>query len=347
LNLTPHERLLGCLLGTAVGDALGLPFENLTSQRRAKLFGELSGYRLVLGKGMGSDDTEHTVHVARALIRSRGDVEGFRRALSRSLRAWFLCLPAGAGKATIFGCVRMIFGVSPTRSGIHSAGNGPAMRSAIIGVMYRDDPERMRQLIEASTVMTHSDPLALSGALLVAVAAGSFSDPNTLMSELLEFVAHDDIWRTPLARLRESLAQSESTLDFARSTCPASGVSGYIVHTVPVALHAALSATSVSEAVKSAVECGGDTDTTGAIAGAICGARLGPASIPAEWLERWVDTPISMTYLRELADRLSKVSEGEPAPPASFAWWKVPPRNVIFFMILLVHIGRRILPPYR
>ncbi len=343
---TPHERFLGCLLGTAVGDALGLPFENLTSQRRAKLFGEVSGYRLVFGRGMGSDDTEHTVHVARALIRSRGDVEGFRHALSRSLRAWFVCLPAGAGKATIFGCLRMLIGVSPTRSGIHSAGNGPAMRSAIIGVMYHDDPERMRQLVEASTVMTHSDPVALTGALLVAMAAGSLGAPDKLMSELLEFVARDDIWRTPITRLRESLAQGESTLDFARSTCPASGVSGYIVHTVPVALHAALSATSVSDAVNSAVECGGDTDTTGAIAGAICGARLGPATIPSEWLNGWVDTPITMSYLRDLADRLSKVSAGEPAPPAGFAWWKVPPRNVSFFLILLVHIGRRMLPPY-
>lgn len=345
--VSAHDRVLGCLLGTAVGDALGLPFENLSSGRRARMFGPVDRYRLVCGKGMGSDDTEHTCHVARALICSNGEVEAFRRALSRSLRAWFLCLPAGAGKATISGCVRMVFGVSPTRSGVFSAGNGPAMRSAIIGVVFRDDATRLREHVAASTRMTHSDPLAAVGALLVAVAAGSSLGRADLMTELEHLVEGDAVWSPALARLSQSLHHGESTGDFARATCPASGVSGFVVQTVPVALHAALSASTVREAVVAAIECGGDSDTTGAIAGAIAGARLGPETIPREWLTDWVDFPITMTYLRHLADELTEMLEGRVGVAPSFAWWKVPARNLLFLAILLAHVGRRILPPYR
>lgn len=347
MKLTQHDRILGCILGTAVGDAMGLPFENLSSPRRANMFGPVGRYMLVFGRGMGSDDTEHMVHVARALIHSGGEEAEFRQRLSLSLKAWFLCLPAGAGKATIIGCLRMLSGVPPDRSGVHSAGNGPAMRSALIGVMYHHDRDRMHRLVAASTLMTHSDPLALTGSMIVAMAAGSSHDPDNLLGEMLEYVADDDTWKKHLSRLRESLAFGESTLDFARKTCPASGVSGYIVQTVPVALHAALSTSTVGDAVKSAVECGGDTDTTAAIAGAICGARTGPSTIPEEWIDGWIDTPISIKYMRDLAVQLAGSNEGRQKEGARFAWWKVPPRNLVFLLILFGHIGRRLLPPYR
>lgn len=72
--MTPHP-ITGCLLGTAVGDAIGLPYEGLTRQRAARLLGAPDRHRLLFGRGMVSDDTEHTCMVAQALIVSGGDPE--------------------------------------------------------------------------------------------------------------------------------------------------------------------------------------------------------------------------------------------------------------------------------
>jgi ADP-ribosylglycohydrolase len=65
------DTLTGVLLGTAVGDALGLPREGLSPRRARRLFGGPPlRHRLVFGRGMVSDDTEHACVTAQALLRS-------------------------------------------------------------------------------------------------------------------------------------------------------------------------------------------------------------------------------------------------------------------------------------
>src|SRR6476620_4134044 len=91
-SISHSDSLAGCLLGTAVGDALGLPYEGLSPQRAARLYGSPGRYRLLFGHGMVSDDTEHACLVAQALIAS-GGVEGrFAQELARRLRWWLLGL---------------------------------------------------------------------------------------------------------------------------------------------------------------------------------------------------------------------------------------------------------------
>ena len=127
------HRIKSCLIGTAVGDALGLPYENLSAERGQRLIGCPDRYRFFLGHGMVSDDTEHACIVAQCLIASVGDDAVFERELAQRLRRWFLLLPAGIGGATFRSCLKLCLGFSPQRSGVFSAGNGPAMRAAILG----------------------------------------------------------------------------------------------------------------------------------------------------------------------------------------------------------------------
>ena len=65
---TLRDVLAGVLLGTAVGDALGLPAENLSSRRIRRWWKGEWRMRFVFGRGMVSDDTEHTLMVAQALL---------------------------------------------------------------------------------------------------------------------------------------------------------------------------------------------------------------------------------------------------------------------------------------
>src|SRR5688572_25940638 len=112
-----EEAIVGCLLGTAVGDALGLPCEGLSRRRQERLFGRIDGHRFLFGRGMVSDDTEHTCLVAQALIASAGDIPRFERHLAREFRFWLLGLPAGIGRATLKAVLRLWLGVGPGRSG--------------------------------------------------------------------------------------------------------------------------------------------------------------------------------------------------------------------------------------
>lgn len=350
-RLPTLDRIAGCLVGTALGDAVGLPFEGLSPRRQARWCPRIDGPRFLFGRGMVSDDTEHTALLAQALLRSGGDIERFRRALGWSLRGWILAIPAGVGKATALACLRLWLFVPPHRSGVYSAGNGPAMRSALLGVLYLDDADRLRALVEASTRITHTDPLAEQGAWLVAVAAGClardrpFLDGPELASRRTVL---DPRWLAELDRLAASLARGESTAAFA-APLGLKGVSGYILHTVPVALHAAISTEDPAEAIRAAVACGGDADTTGAIAGALAGARHGRAALPAAWINRMIDWPLSVAWLDRVAAALHGMLSADPISPSKalpVAWWALPGRNLAFLLIVLAHGLRRLLPPY-
>ena len=124
-----ERAVAGCILGTAVGDALGLPYEGLTPRRAGRCYGPPDRYRFFFGRGMVSDDTEHTCLVARALAVSDADVEVFLRDLAWGLRLWLLGLPAGTGLATLRAALKLWIGFSPRRSGVTSAGNGADARS--------------------------------------------------------------------------------------------------------------------------------------------------------------------------------------------------------------------------
>ena len=82
------ESIIGCLVGSAIGDAIGLPCEGLSKRRQHRLYPNLKGHRFLFGRGMISDDTEHTCMVAQALIVSSGDVSIFTQDLALRLRFW-------------------------------------------------------------------------------------------------------------------------------------------------------------------------------------------------------------------------------------------------------------------
>ena len=137
-----RNAFAGVILGTAVGDALGLPAENLSPDRIRRRWKGVWRMRLVFRRGMISDDTEHTLMVAQALLAHPCDAKAFQRALGWKLRWWFASLPAGVGLATAKACLRLWLGFPTECAAVSSAGSAPSMRSAIIGVYFADDPNR-------------------------------------------------------------------------------------------------------------------------------------------------------------------------------------------------------------
>ncbi len=348
------KAVAGCLWGTAVGDALGLPCEGLTPGRIRALFGGVpDSHRLVIGRGMISDDTEHTLLVYTALAESAGDGEAFTRHLSRGLRRWVLALPAGVGLATLRAGLRLAVGVPASRSGVYSAGNGPAMRSALIGVAcaWDADGTRLRDRISRSSRLTHTDPRAEYGARAVAICAASFARGETgtgVVSDAIQDALPEPDTAELLCLLhdvRESVSRGEITTAFAAARYPR-GVSGYVLQTVPVAIHAALShPADFRKAVSTAIACGGDTDTVAAITGGIVGASVGVAGIP-EALRRGIWEPTGV--LAEVgAERFAADWTAGRARVVPAVWYPfVLLRNTVFAVIVIAHGLRRLLPPY-
>jgi len=348
--------LVGCLVGTAVGDALGLPCEGMSRQRQQRMFPQLDGHRFIFRRGMCSDDTEHTCMVAQALIVSRAEPETFARNLSWRFRFWLLGLPAGVGFATLRAILKSWIGFPPDRSGVWSAGNGPAMRSAIIGVAYAHDLPRMQELVRVSSRLTHIDPRAEVGALAVAVAAAlasRASEHDILPTEFLETLqsltpatAAPDL----VDRIKQAVQAAEagiSVQEFADSQGLQRGVSGFINHTVPVAIHAWLTHQHEYRAgILETIRCGGDTDTTAAIVGALIGTRVRMDGIPLEWITGLAEYPRNIPWLQRLGNNLAGIHDGQPVSPLSLNLPALVLRNLLFFLIVLAHCFRRLLPPY-
>jgi ADP-ribosyl-[dinitrogen reductase] hydrolase len=354
MNENLRLAVVGCLLGTAIGDALGLPYEGLTRDRQLVLYPVIDRHRLVFGKGMISDDTEHTCLVAQALIASAGNVDKFRDDLAGRLQFWLLGLPAGIGFATLRAIGRLWLGFSPAKSGVFSAGNGPAMRVALLGVCFGNRPEVLRQMVQASTRITHCDPKAEYGAMAVAIAAyvascGADISPQDYYQLLAAALSDGSTEFFELMQLAVNSAISgESTQDFAASIGGIDGVSGYVYQTVPVVIQTWLRhQANYRDGILEIICCGGDTDTTAAILGGIVGARVGKAGIPHDWIGNMVEYPRSIKWMERLGRRLVEVLGGDLQSALPVMVPALIVRNLVFLVVVLFHGFRRLFPPYK
>lgn len=330
------------ILSTAVGDSVGLPAEGMSRKAIARRWPGPWKQRLVFGKGMVSDDTEHTVFVAQCLIQHGDDVEKFQRALAWKLRWWLLCIPAGIGFATLRACLKLWIGFPPKYSGVFSAGNGPAMRSAIIGAYFAGNPEKITAFVRASTRLTHTDPKAETGALAVAlttswlVETGGKQAPDTSVIQLWRNISlADSEWQKWIDTIEKGIAEGWLVDQFAVENGLEKGVTGYVYHTVPVVLYVWWKHFGDYRAtVDAVIRCGGDTDTTGAIVGDLAALS---GKIPKDWLENLWDAPLSSSFLDELGQQADASSLGTKTTSSYFRWWLLPFRNLLFLMVVLIH----------
>ncbi len=351
MSLRIREALAGVLIGTAVGDSLGLPMEGMSACRQQKLFRPPLRQRLVGSFGLISDDTEHTFMLAQALLEAGDDVAAFQRELARRLRWWLASLPAGVGFATLRAILKLWIGIPPVRSGVWSAGNGAAMRSALLGVYFMNREEKRHEFVHASTQITHRDPRAEIAALAVADTAAWMTEPGEdwdILLQSLAKISELSEWTVLVERIRSGLAGDQTVAGFASDLGAAGRVSGYAFHSVPVAIYAALRHREDFEsAVTEALACGGDTDTVGAIAGALVAARVGVEGIPHRWRSRVIEWPCSIDLLRRVSERLGRQMERRhPLGPIPYCWPAIPVRNLLFLAVIMAHGMRRLFPPY-
>jgi ADP-ribosyl-[dinitrogen reductase] hydrolase len=338
------DRITGTLLGTALGDALGLATEGMSARTIARPFGRVERFHLIGRTGFVSDDTEQAALVAQSLARHPNNVDRCVRAFRRSLLGWFCRMPWGVGRATIRACVRIGLGLA--RSGVMSAGNGAAMRAAIVGTFFDDQPIHREQFGRALAEVTHRDSRAVEGALYVAeLAAACARSPRGTRPEVCQEQARRCVTVAALGeaidRARDLALQRISTRDAAQSC----GTSGFVLHSVSFATFALLRyGTDPLLALTEVISAGGDTDSTGAILGGWLGALHGEAALPRGLIDRIHDGPFGPTHLRALAECLARVHGGAAAPVPRYSPTRALARNLALYPVVIGHGFRRLLP---
>lgn len=308
------SKFEGCLLGLAIGDALGMPFEGWRPPWiMSKLGARVTDFHPCpdrnLGRGQWTDDTKMARHLCHSIIRSGGRVDGADAA--RSYVEWFESGDLrGIGKATLESIMRLRQGVPWDKSGktgADAAGNGTAMRAAPIGLIHCLDRDAMHRAARDDAVITHNDPdaIAASRAVCFFVAAGvqleEITEPAPdLIDECAAFIGPGKV-ADNLKRAKQLLNENMRT----GTALQILGTSGHCVETVASAVFCFLKTPGdFEESVISAVMGGGDTDTTGAVTGAIAGAWNGTWGIP----RRWVDAVEASAEFRSIAGRLFELS---------------------------------------
>jgi poly(ADP-ribose) glycohydrolase ARH3 len=186
-----------------------------------------------------------------------------------------------------------------------SHGNGAAMRVAPVGLLFRDDYNRVWEEARASALPTHVHPLGIEGAQLLAVAVAVASrqqefDRGSFFAELLS--------RCVSGEFRQKLTAASAMVSFDEVAALGNGIEA--LESAPTAITCfAVAPTSFETAVASAVFLGGDTDAIAAMTGAMAGAFLGVNAIPDRLLQVLEDQAKGRTYIIELADRLFSVYE--------------------------------------
>ncbi len=259
--------------------------------------------------------------------------------------------------ATARACIKLLLGWPASQSGVFSAGNGPAMRSPIIGAFLADRPELLREMVRASTRLTHTDPKAEEGAWVIAMASAyaAKSTPAEINADeffesILPSLKGEQL-KQYLVMTKEHIARGASAADFANSIGLGNGVSGYINHTVPAVIYCwLLYRGEFRRTVEETVLLGGDADTTGAIVGALAGATMGVAGIPDDWVKGLWEWPRNAGWIKRLAEQMAQRAHDWDSPnrirPPWLFWPGILPRNLLLFLIVLGHGFRRLFPPY-
>jgi ADP-ribosyl-[dinitrogen reductase] hydrolase len=313
--MTKRNQILGCMIGGAVGDALGaaVEFMSLAEIRRAFGAAGIRDYAPAYGRlGAITDDTQMTLFTAEGLMRAQVRLERngicnpiavVRHAYMRWLLTQAEASPVGAGEVGRDGWLFQVPALWSRRApgntcltalmqpGVDlnarndSKGCGGVMRVAPVGLVAKDMATAFK-LGSATARLTHGHPSGyLSAGYLAATINGIVAG-----SAIGEAVSEG----TALLRTKEGheevLSAVEAALQLATKGAPSAekveSLGGGWVgeQALAIGLYCALATDAFEDAVVLAVNHGGDSDSTGSIAGQIMGARQGLDAVPERWL---------------------------------------------------------------
>jgi ADP-ribosyl-[dinitrogen reductase] hydrolase len=301
IPLNTSDRFRGCLLGLAVGDAVGTTVEFQPRGSFPPVVDMTGGGPFDLLPGQWTDDTSMALCLGTSLVEKGAfdPADQMERYWNWYRHGYF----SSTGKLFDIGITtrRALDDYrntgNPFSGSTHprSAGNGSLMRLAPVPMFFFANHERAVYFSGESSRTTHGaaeciDACRLFGDMLCRALAGEDKDDILFGSEA-GIVTSDSIQRIARGEYRQK------TIDEIKG-------GGYVVESLEAALWCFLTTETYQEAILAAVNLGDDADTTAAICGQIAGAYYGEMGIPGTWRER-----VTLhEFILDLADQLFRAA---------------------------------------
>jgi ADP-ribosyl-[dinitrogen reductase] hydrolase len=287
LQLTPEasQRALGAFVGSAVGDALGAPFEFQGPNRYQERFpkpviggaGEMiGGGSFNWAPGEFTDDTQMAVALAESIV-ACGHYS------APETWNWFLAwrhTAADVGIVTRLALSHRDYEGAAEKAHFQnhgkSAGNGGLMRVTPVAIAFvHADVKTLMAAARSQASLTHADPAAGWGAAIQAELlrrAIIGRDPRAEIGGVMQLVP-PEIRQRYAETLNPDWAPSDTSYQ----------KNGSVWMCLAQAVWALRQSDTFEEAVVTAINLGGDTDTVGCVTGALAGSVFGIQAIPSRW----------------------------------------------------------------
>lgn len=339
---TAMDRVIGCFLGGAVGDALGADVEFVDLGQLRARFGPDGIADPIGGRGAITDDTQMTLFTAEGLV-----------AAGTTLRSGYLALVAPhlhdaylrwlqtqswSGPPARPSVAHLASGALVDRVELHevrapgstclhalgtghrgslataindSKGCGGVMRVAPIGLVDGIDPFTLGAEA-ASITHGHASGFLSAGAFALIIGDLVAGRPLAAAAEhavdvLARFPRSDETAHAVLAAIRLAEHEPDATPEAVERL----GGGWVGEEALAIALYAALTAPSFEAGVRTAVNHSGDSDSTGAIAGNLLGTSLGRGAIPQRWVDGLRERELVEAVARDFATQVLGLG---PAP---------------------------------
>lgn len=324
------ERVMACLWGQAVGDAMGKSTEGYSPERIREVYGKpVKGFlqpvqplsQFSWAKGEITEDTRQTLAVAAAIL-EKGEVDQLTVA-----RHLLHCDPKGVGPSSRL--FHFILSKDIGHVARKGSGNGAATRMIPVGLVNSSaDLQKMLDNVVKATVMTHGGKAAISGAAAMAAAtaaaiegwpAGYVLIQALQAAKMAGDMGHRDNL-VPVAdklQLGIDLASKLSGDELWQRIGEEIGWGFFANEAVPAAILLACTMLDAKQVILYAVNQGGDADAVAGMAGALA-AALNPSTLPAKWIEEVrkannLDMDELALSLVQLRPENKTVSTGKPA----------------------------------
>ena len=307
------SRVLGCLLGGAVGDALGYEVEFSSLRAIRDRFGQAGIQEPVLspdGKAVVSDDTQMTIFTADGLIESLADNGSINQndaldAIRAATFNWYsiqkgrggvgrladysvLAKSRAPGTTCMGACSSGATG-TPENPINNSKGCGGLMRVAPVGLCLALSGEEAFELAARCAAQTHGHPCGyLSAGTLAAIMRNLLSGLglDRCVARSVEIASNWPSADQTIDAVERARELSRQQIDDHANAIAQRGEGWFGDEALAIGLYSALVATDFEDAVRIAANHSGDSDSTASIAGQIHGAWKGLAGVPHAWVRR-------------------------------------------------------------
>jgi len=294
------DQFRGCLIGLAVGDALGTTVEFEKPGNFEPITDMVGGGPFDLKPGQWTDDTSMALCLAESLIECNGFnpvdqmeryVQWWRNGYLSSTGHCFDIGNTTAGSLIRFEQTHQPYcgTTSP-----HSAGNGSLMRLAPIPMFYYKDENLALQMARDSSRTTHGAQTCLDCCMFCCQIIVNILNGESDKQQLKNLYCSE----TTTLEYRQLMY---SLRDIEQKNPPHIKGSGYVIKTLEAALWGFYKFDSFEEGCLAVVNLGDDADTTAAVYGQIAGAYYGERAIPDKWREKITKYEQIKSFAEQLA----------------------------------------------